>query len=170
MKRVKFALLADLGTIVVPADYDHATLLASFREQNEKPFYCYDEAITDQHFAKPSRVLKPGDRLQVQAYKQVGSGETSSEQRLAFLDSQHAVYTGAQGATLVWAQKSSQLPKGFWYCSFDRKERLWKDAGGIHRVPFVYAYSGGGFGFELGGFEDSWADYSVLLCFRDLAS
>src|SRR3989338_7937561 len=163
MKRVKFALLADLGTIVVTADYDHATLLASFREQNEKPFYCYDEAITDQHFAKPSRVLKPGDGLQVQAYKQVVAS-TSSEQRLAFLDSQHAVYTGAQGATRVWAQKSSQLPKGFWYCSFDRKERLWKDAGGIHRVPFVYAYSGGGFGFQLGGFEDSWADYSVLLC------
>src|SRR3989338_1901552 len=168
MKRVKFALLADLGTIVVTADYDHATLLASFREQNEKPFYCYDEAITDQHFAKPSRVLKPGDGLQVQAYKQVVAS-TSSEQRLAFLDSQHAVYTGAQGATLVWAQKSSQLPKDFWYASMDRKERLWKDAGGNYRVTGVSAYSDGDFSFGLGYFGCVWHGLNALLCLRDLA-
>ena len=147
-----------------------AKLLKSFRKQNKKQFYSYNEDITDEHFATPSRVLKPGDRLQVQAYKQVGSGETSSEQRLAFLDSQHAVYTGAQGATLVWAQKSSQLPKGLWYLSMDQKECLWKDAGGYRRVPHVDADSDGAFIFELGGFEYAWFDDVVLLCFRDLAS
>ncbi|MBU4285222.1 hypothetical protein KKF60_01480, partial [Patescibacteria group bacterium] len=85
----------------------------------------------------------------------------------AFLKTQNVVLTGAQGVSLVFEQKREDLPKGYWYVSFDEKEALWKDAGGDHRVPGVDRYSDGGWYFRLGFFEDVWYDYRCLLCFCD---
>jgi hypothetical protein len=164
----KFALLVNLGTITVPDDYDHATWLALFGKKNRQKFYYYNDAITDPNFSKPSRILKPGDKLRVRAFKQIVPGTTTSEERMAFLATQKAVHTGAQGASFVFEQKRDQLPKGFWYASFDEKECLWRDAGGYHRVPGVIAYSDGGFGFNLGGFEGVWNDDHAFLCFCDI--
>ena len=164
----KFALLKDFGIITVPDDYDHATRLATFLEQNSKKFYGVNDDITDEHFPNPSRILKPGDKLRVSAFKQIVSGTTTSEERMVFLEKQGAVYTGAQGASLVFDQKRDQLPKGKWYCSFDEKNRLWKDADGDRRVPRVSARSGGGFDFNLVPFENTWDGDDALLCFSDL--
>jgi hypothetical protein len=164
---LKFALLADLGTITVPKDYDHATALATFMARNRRKFYGVNENITDANFANPSRILKPGDKLRVRAFKQVVGGATSSEECMAFLATQKAVHTGAQGASMVFEQKRGQLPKGYWYTSFDEKDRLWAVAGGRHGVPSVNASSGGGFGFGLGAFGGPWHDGCALLCFCD---
>jgi len=164
----KFALFADLGIITVPDDYDHATALTSFRKKNYEKFYYYNDNIADHNFPKPTRVLKPGDKLRVCAFKQVVGGSTTSEERMDFLRSQKAVFTGAQGASLVFDQKRDQLPKGRWYTSFDEKERLWQDAGGYHGVPRVDADSGGDFYFCLGLFGSAWCAYFALLCFCDL--
>lgn len=164
----KFALLVDLGVITVPDDYDHATRLASSNEQNRHKFYHHNDAINDANFLNPSRILKPGDRFLVRAFKQVVPGTTTSEERMAFLATQKAVHTGAQGASLVFEQKRDQLPKGFWYASFDEKDRLWEDAGGYHRVPCVSAYSGGFFSFGLGSFEDAWLSNDAFFCFCDI--
>lgn len=164
----KFALLVDLGIITVPDDYDHATALAKFGKKNRKKFYYYNEAITDPNFPNPTRILKPGDKLRVRAFKQVVGGSTTSEERMAFLATQKAVHVGAQGASLVWDQKRDQLPKGKWYCSFDEKERLWQDAVGDHGVPSVFAYSDGVFRFDIGDFEDVWRVDDAFLCFCDL--
>ncbi len=165
--KVKFGLLVDLGIITVPDDYVHKDHLDTFRRNHEKEFYYYNSDITDKNFKKPTRVLKPGDRLHVRAFKQIVPGRTTSEERMAFLATQKAVHTGAQGATLVWEQKRDQLPKGKWYCSFDEKDRL-PDLDGYHRVPYVGAHSGGGFDLGLGGFESGWDDGGVLLCFCDV--
>lgn len=164
----KFALLVDLGIITVPDDYDHATALAKFGKKNRKKFYYYNEAITDENFPNPTRVLKPGDKLRVRAFKQIVGGTTTSEERMAFLATQKAIHTGAQGASLVWDQKRDQLPKGKWYASFDEKDRLWTGAVGSRRVPFVLAFSGGGFYFVLGSFERVWCDDGAFLCFCDV--
>jgi|GEM_PF-945831 len=164
----KFALFADLGIIMVPDDYDHATWLALFSKENRRKFYYCNDAITDPNFPNPSRILKPGDKLGVRAFKQIVPGTTTSEERMAFLATQKAVHTGAQGASLVFEQKRDQLPKGFWYASFDEKDRLWKDAGGLHRVPFVVAYSDGAFHFHLGSFEYVWHGDLAFLCFCDI--
>ncbi len=166
-KLQKFALLVDLGTITVPDDYVHGSRLTTFGNKHRKEFYYYNDEITDGNFPNPTRVLKPGDKLRVRAFKQVVSGETTSEERMAFLATQKAVLVGAQGASLVYEQKRNQLPKGKWYVSFDEKDRLWEDAVGDRRVPSVYAYSDGAFIFGLGGFERPWSDDSVLLCFCD---
>ncbi|MEI6580932.1 MAG: hypothetical protein WCO07_02025 [bacterium] len=160
----RFKLFADLGVITVPENYVHGEQLGSL---NQDEFYYFNDAITDANFPNPSRVLKPGDKLWVRAFKQVVPGDTSSEDRMGFLKKLNAVFTGAQGASLVYQQKRSQLPKGFWYCSFDEKERLWKDSGGSHRVPSVGAVSGGGFVFRLGDFAGPWDGSYVILCFCD---
>ena len=163
----KFGLLVDLGEVTVPDNYDHATCLATFDKENRKKFYSYNDAITDKNFPTPTRILKPGDKFHVRAFKQIVSGDTTSEERMAFLAKQKAVLVGAQGATLVFEQKRDQLPKSKWYASFDKKEKLWEDAGGRHRVPLVSAYSVGAFYFYLGYFEDVWDDSIAFLCFCD---
>lgn len=164
----KFSLLADFGTITVPADYDHATQLVSFRKKNYRKFYYYNDAITDAHFPNPTRILKPGDKLWVRAFKQAIGGTTTSEERLAFLATKKAVHTGAQGASLVFEQRCNQFPKGYWYTSFDEKDHLWEDANGYHGVPGMGAHSGGGFDFGLGTLEYICYGDSVLLCFCDV--
>jgi hypothetical protein len=164
----KFALLVDLGEITVPDDYVHESLLATFRKQNRKKFYYWNDEITDKNFPNPPRVLKPGDKLRVRAYQQVVPGSTSSEERMAFLATQKPVYTGAQGASLVFDQRRDQLPKGKWYASFDEPDRLWKDAGGRHKVPVVRCFSDWDFRFDLGDFEGVWHDDCAFLCFCDI--
>lgn len=163
----KFSLLADLGTITVPDDYVHENRLATFRNQNSKKFYYYNDNITDANFPNPSRILKPGDKLRVRVFQQIVRGNTSSEERMAFLATQNAIHLGAQGASIVFEQKRDQLPKGRWYTSFDEKERLWKDSDGNRRVPLVHADSDGDFEFDLGCFEGDWNDDYAFFCFCD---
>lgn len=164
----KFADFVDLGIITVPEDYVHEKRLTTFGEQNRKKFYYYNDEITDKNFPNPTRVLKSGDKLRVRAFKQVVSGTTTSEERMAFMATQRAIHTGTQGASLVFEQKRDQLPKDKWYVSFDEPDRLWKDADGSHRVPYVSCYSDGGFRFRLGFFEDVWFDDYAFLCFCDV--
>jgi hypothetical protein len=87
---------------------------------------------------------------------------------MVFLATQKAIHTGAQGASLVFEQKRGELPKGKWYASFDEKDRLWKDADGYHRVPYVNAYSDGDFDFNLGYFGPVWHGNNAFLCFCDI--
>lgn len=165
---VKFDIFVDIGIITVPDNYDHATQLDRFMKENCEEFYSVNDNIKDKNFPNPSRVLKPGDKLRIRAFKQVVPGRTTSEERMAFLVTQKAVYTGAQGASLVFEQKRDQLPKGKWYASMDKKENLWEDADGVHRVPGVGRGSDGDFHWRLGFFEVGWYDYGVLLCSCDI--
>ena len=165
----KFALLVDLGIITVPDDYDHATQLATFLKRNREKLYDVNNDITDKNFQNPSRILRPGDKLLVRAFKQIVSGLTTSEERMAFLRTQNAVFVGAQGSSLIFDQKRDRLPKGYWYCSFDKKERLFKDADGYRRVPSIYINYGGAFLFHLGYFECTWSEIIIILCFSDFA-
>lgn len=166
----KFELLTTFE-ITVPADYDHATRLDTFRavHQNEenKEFYFYNDAITDANYAeKATTKLLPGRRFAVKVFgikKRVTSDECLDKIRL-----EKGIFTGAQGASLAYEQKKEELPKGKWSISFDEKEALWQGADGYRRVPGFDAGSGGGFGFGLGGFGPDWDSGYVLLCFCDL--
>lgn len=164
----KFALLCDLGTIVVPKDYDHATALASFKEQNRDKFYYYNDDINDANFPNPSRILKAGDRLMVHAYHQIVSGLTTSAERMAFLSLlQGNVYPGAQGASLVFEQKRAELLRRKWYASFDEADHLWLNAAGRHRGPHVRVDLVGDFEFELGNLDGPWDQENAFLGFCD---
>ncbi|MEK7184813.1 MAG: hypothetical protein AAB683_01605 [Patescibacteria group bacterium] len=165
----KFTLLVDLGIITVPEDYDHATQLAKFKVENEKKFqYGYDKNITDANFPTPSRILKPGDKFRIKAFIQTVA-RTTSEEHMAFLVTQKAVHLGAQGASLVFDQKRTQLPKSRWYASFDEKECLWEDAGASrHRITDMFAHLDDGFEFSLGCFEGYWGNDDAFFCFCDV--
>lgn len=164
-----FTLLADLGIITVPDNYDHTVALDRFLTENRRKFYHVNDNLTDANFPNPTRVLKPGDRFHVRAFKQIVDTTTSTE-RLTFLATQKAIHTGPQGLSLVFEQKRDQLPKGKWYASFDQPDRLWQDADGHRRVPGVSAHSDGDFDFNLGHFERVWHDDSAILCFCDLSA
>lgn len=162
---VKFVLLADLGVLMVPPDYDPANRLRSFAAQYRNDFSGYNGNITDANFPNPTRVLNPGDRLSLRVFgPAVG---TTFAECLTFLAAQNAVLLGAQGASLAWEQKRAELLKGYWHASMDAKKRLWKDAEGVHRTPWVGVNLDGDFRFGLGYVGPARSD-SALFCFCDL--
>lgn len=161
----KFALIADLGVITVPDDYVHGKELSSL---NRKKFLFFNPGITDEHFPNPSCILKPGKKLWVRAFKQNSLGTTTSVERMEFLSMQNAIYTGAQGVSLVYKQKRSLLPKGRYYCSFDEKDCLFKNVKDNHCVPGLIPLSNGGFKFIMSTFEIDWDPDYVVLCFNEV--
>ena len=161
----RFELIKTIG-VTVPRDYVHSTRLASFAKQNQKKFYGYNDAITDENFVNATTRLVAGQKLQVKVFQIVKRAD--SEECLTFLKSQNAIFTGAQGASLAYDLAGKQLPIGKWSVSFDEKEALWKDSDGGRRVPCLGRRSGGGWSFSLGCFEGGWDDVSCLLCFCDL--
>ena len=161
----KFKLVTKFS-IVVPEYYKHECLDV-FIKANRKKFYGVNNDITDAHFsALSSTRLEPGRKLMVKVFKQTSRGTTTSEERLKFLETQKAILAGSQAIPLIWDQRE-KLPKGFWYCSFDKKENLWKDADGHHWVAYLLCDSDADFFFYLGDFEDGWYDDYFLLCFCD---
>lgn len=164
----KFALLADLGKIKVPADFDHALYLAKFCKKNYHKFEYYSDGINDTNFSNPSRILKPGDKLHVRAFQQIVGGSTTTEERMDFCRKQPGnIFTGAQGASLVFEQKRNQLPKGKYYVSFDEEDCL-PVIDNFHRVLSLSAFLGGAlFNFSLVMFERVWDVDCVFFCFCD---
>lgn len=163
-------LLVDLGIVEVPDDYNHATALETFRQRHVQNFSHLDQYITDVNFRHPTRVLEPGDKFNVRAFKPGVPGFTCSEKRMAFLATQDAIYTGAQGACLVWEQKRDQLLKGHRYFSYDLKERLWKSpTTENHGLPGLMAIHGYSFDFRLVAFESEYlSDSDAFLCFTEV--
>ncbi|MBI4262273.1 hypothetical protein HY624_01990, partial [Candidatus Uhrbacteria bacterium] len=127
--------------VVVPANYDHATRLATFRREHGSEFAYYNGDITDEHFVRATTRLVPGRKFSVKVFQI--TRRVSSEDCLALLAREQGVLVGAAGATLAYEQGKGQLPKGRWHISFDEKEALWEDASGLHRVPLVGAYADG---------------------------
>ncbi len=162
----RFSLLKTIE-IMVPADYDHATRLDTFRRKHGKEFYYYNSSLTDENFDKATTRLVPGQKLKVKVFQITKS--VSSEDCLNFLKSQNAILAGAQGASLAYEQGKDQLAKGRWYVSFDEKDTLPR-LDGYHRVPYVGANSDGDFKFGLGIFGSDWASDYCLLCFGDLSA
>lgn len=153
--------------IIVPNDYVHKNRLSTFEKKYKKEFYFYNDAITDKNFSNPSVVLKSGRKLLVKPFAIKPGKRITSEDNLTLIKSQNGIFTGAQGASLVYELAKDKLLKGKWYISFDKKDRLWKDAVGYHGVPFVHRNSVGGFEFNLGYFEGGWDGGYCVLCFCD---
>ncbi|MBI4262188.1 hypothetical protein HY624_01535, partial [Candidatus Uhrbacteria bacterium] len=157
-------VLVTTFSVVVPADYDHATRLATFRRLHGSEFTHYNGDMTDEHFRNATVKLTPGRKFLVKVF-QITSSMVSPEECLTLITREQGVLVGAQGATLAYEQGKDHLPKGRWHISFDEKEALWEDASGLHRVPLVGAYADGSFGFDLGIFVDGWDGDRCLLCF-----
>lgn len=163
----KFALLFDLGVVTIPRDYNHSTQLASFRKKYLGSVD-FDYDLTDENFQNPSRVLKPGDKFHVRVFKQIKPSITSTEERMAFLDKQNAVYLGAQGVSIVFEQRQGGLPAGYRYYSFDRKSRLYKRPWGTCELPYIGISNHSHPRFSFTKFEEYRYEEDVLLCFCEV--
>ena len=149
----------------VPTNYEHDHQLSNFRAKHEKDFYSFNSAITDANFAKATNQLAAGKTYQVKIF---GINEyVTSEECLALLKSQQAILVGAQGLPIIWKLKKEEFPVSKWLVSFDEKEALWRDGGGVHRVPDIGRDSGGGWHFGLGSFEGDWGGDYCLMCVCD---
>jgi len=157
----------DTREIVVPADYDHATCLDSFRRKFGDKFFYFNPNITDNNFRNVTTKLAPGQRFEVQIFQI--KERVSPKDCVAFLETQGAALTGAQGASLAWEFFRKSLPEGEWYVSFDKKDALWRDANGFHRVPNFYRRPDVSWHFDLGYFEGKWGGNFSLFCFRSLS-
>ena len=161
----RFSLVTTFPVTVPARWYYHATALATFKTDHFSDLAYLDCNLTDENFVNVTKKLVPGHRFLVKVF-QIKEA-VSSEDCLAFLRSQQAVLTGAQGLTLAYEQGKYQLPKGCRHLSFDKKKALWKDTGGSHRVPYAETNLTGGFGVCLDRFENDWGDGFCLLCFCD---
>lgn len=167
----KFRLLADLGVITVPGDYNHETQLEKFDEQNHKDLYYYyrDGIGDDNDFPNPTRILSPGDNFHVRVFAPAWDKVTITlEECLVFLTLQKAVHTGAPGASLVFNQKRDQIEKNKWYCSLDEKDHLWTFSVGHHGVPGIHRNSDDSFWFHLVDFEHVCNNTKAILCFTEV--
>ena len=160
----KFELLKELGTIKVPAGYEHRNHLSVFRKKYRRRFWYYDKDIIDRNFMFPSRVLRPGDELRVIAFQQIVPVTTSSQERVAFLATEKSVFPGAQGISLVFEQMKDHLPKGMWYSSFDEGPWVRGDTA-RYGVPCLAALAAGSFDFDLGAYNREWEEGHAFLCY-----
>ena len=158
--------LANAFDLVVPAGYEHATRLVAFKVAHRSEFDDYDPNITDEHFKRATTKLAPDRKFRVKVFQITEI--VSSEDCLTFLRSQKAVLVGAQGVTLAH-EFAKNMPRDSWYISFDKKDALWEDSGGRHRVPYVLCSSSGRHELRLTSFESDWDGNIVhifyLLCF-----
>ncbi len=164
----KFVLFVDLGIITVPDDYMHKSRLTTFYGLNQDRFLLYQDEITDVNFPYPSRILKPGNKFRLRAFREIVPGRTTLNMRLGFLATQKAIYTGAQGLSLVFDQKRDQLPRAKWYVSFDVKERLLAQDHNYHGVPLLGVRGDGAFLLTLDHFECLSGNNNIFLCFTEM--
>lgn len=150
--QTSFALHVDLGIVTVPDDYDHGTWLEKFRTQHSGDFEFFDTDIRDEHFPQPSYKLSPGSMFRACVFEQVVSRPTGIYERMDYLRAQGVVFTGAQGAALVWKQKRNLLPRRQSFLSLDTPDRLWLDRYEYTVIPALVATPEGDFKFLL----DDW--------------
>jgi hypothetical protein len=160
----RFELIKTID-LIVPENYNHATHLASFKKENRKKFYDYQNEITDENYARVTTKLVPGQKGKVKIFQI--KEPVSALDCLKKLKKERAILVGAQGASLVWELKKKELPLGKWGVSFDKKEVLWRNGLGDHRVPKIFGVSDSAWYFDLSDFEDDWGGDSYLLCFCD---
>jgi len=151
--------------LTVPHDYVHETQLTTFSEKHCHEFISPHIKITDQKFANASTRLLPGKKYLVKIFQI--TQRVSSTYCLSFLKKQQAIFTGAQGISLVWEQKKEMLPTNKFTVSFDEKKALWLDNVGHYRVPGINLTADNRASFSSGNFGMPW-DNICLLCFCEL--
>ncbi|MEK7465174.1 MAG: hypothetical protein AAB631_00135 [Patescibacteria group bacterium] len=149
-------------SLTVPKNYRHERQLDSLKLRD---FYSFNDDVTDKNFRNATQKLVPGKTYKVKIVN-IGSRSTS-EELMGVYAREKAIFVGAHGLSLAWQLKKDEFPVGKWTLSFDKKEALWKDPDGDHRVPHVYRLSVGDYEFNLGYFEGGWNSADCVLCFCD---
>lgn len=128
-----------------------------------KKWYYVNSAITDANFPAPTTV-------QSENWKLINMEKSfSSQEALERIKAEGCRPANIHELALFADLHPEQFPEGNWM-SVIAFGSSWTDSGGNHRVPGVFAFDDGDFGFGLGDFEGSWGDEYCLLCFCDQSS
>lgn len=159
----KFELFRELGEFTIPGNYAFETEISSLYH---KDFCDFNINLTDANYSKSSHVLKPGDKISINVFKQIASEKTTFEERLDFLRNQPGnIFIGGKGIPLVFKYKSDMLLKGYHYFSFDEKEKLFETSKGDFGLPFLEADSEGDFSVWICSYKEKFNKKCLLLCF-----
>jgi hypothetical protein len=161
-KEIDMFTLLKTFPLVVPKNYDHFTRLSTFRKTYHRDFFLYNDALTDENFARVTVPLLPDQKLTVKLF---GIDDlVGTAQCMSLLKEENALFVGAQGVSLVYELAKKELPYGRWAVSFDEKDALWKDAGGEYRMAGI-GHISEGYGFDLGYYGYRLNSGRCVLCF-----
>lgn len=124
---------------------------------NQSEYYYVNSNLTTANFPIP-------DTIETENWKIITIDKTmTSEEALAKIKAEG--YRPANAYELaIWSNNHrDEVPKRKWYIALDQ---LWY-GDGHHWIPYVRAYSDGGFEFRLGRFGLALCDGLCLLCFCD---
>lgn len=173
-KRKKFKLFKDLGFITVPSDYVSRNYLNDFFTKNSSLSVRWDHhaVLYLEEPKHPKHILKRGETLHVQVYCHDSNERlTTTYERMWFLRSMGAVFTGMQGALLVLELKHAVLPRGKWYVSMDEDRRILTDHCDRSLYPVIDVYDDGEFFLRARGVDsgsDRWTSNELLLVFTSV--
>ncbi len=161
--------LQEAFLLTVPTNYIYEIQLESFFRVNRQQFSSVDEGLNDQNFARGTNHLETGKTYLVKLFGV--TQRVSSEDCLGLYRTQHGIFTGAQGLTLVWQKaKSVLLSEHSVLVSYDEKDKLGIDSQGRPAVPFVGCYLTGKFNFFVGTFEGGgWYPDTYIIVFCECA-
>lgn len=152
--------------ITVPDDYDHDTYIKIFRKRYGKEFNPF--VIKEDGTADKTVRLMPGQKFEVEIFKQQVQGDTTVEERIAFLQSQKAVFVGLHGALLFWEQlRRRNLFVGFNYASFNGDEVVSEDALCDNRATYLTHPFVSNWGLSNNISEGKCNKRTCILCFRE---
>ena len=164
----------------MPADYNHATQLASFFKKLQGRLDFDHERVSDAKFAGATTRLIAGQRLTVKIFKIHEA--VSSEECLAHLRSQKALLVSAQGLSIVYENEVSRKSlirvsktthaECAVFVSLDEERALWIAADNKHYAPYLrFSYLDGySPEFTSGPQERNWQPSCFLLCFCDVSA
>lgn len=164
----KFGFAVNKFEFTVPTDYNSDTQIDTFVEKVKglrTTYFCNND-LTSKNFPKVTNKLEPGKTYKVEIIPILRI--VTSNECMKFLEKKNSLLVGGQGLTLVFDLKKEEFRKGKWTVSFDKKENLWKDSGGNHRVPGVSARTDDGFQFNIGRFGIDWRGLGCLLCVSEV--
>lgn len=127
-----FGLVTEIGTLVVPKNYKHETYLTDSCGRIGHG----SRVFSDDHYPNPTRVMRPGDKFRVSAFKQKTERTCYLEQMEFLRELPGVVFTGAQGAAIVWELLRDRMPKDLWLLSMDEPPRLWTESSCCY-IPMV---------------------------------
>lgn len=127
---------------------------------SEKDWYYKNSNITSANFPVPEIIeTKNPQIIKIKKY-------TSSEDCLALIKSKGFRPANIYELAIFANECLEQFPDNT-VSSFIAFGTKYIDSDGRHRVPYVYRYSDGDWGFNLGCFEFGWDSGHCLLCFCD---
>ena len=168
-----FALLQDLGVITIPFRYVHETCVSDFLMKHGAHFDYVNNNISDDNFSHPTRILKPGEKFHVRAWRQ-SEGLNAKIFPSVCIDFMNATDSqscllGVQGATVVFDQRREYLPKGRCYSSFDMPDNLVVGPDARRRFPGVDACWNNRFHFNLTPFDRECFSAGAFLSYHQVS-